>query len=60
MKNKEKFKDEIVEIACNNSNVAVDNETNKPVKCHRLYCGNCLFYGEITGLENIWFKEIKK
>ena len=45
MKNKEKFKDEIVDIACNGGMLAVDIETNKPVDCNSVDCGTCLFHG---------------
>lgn len=44
MKNKEKFKDEIVDIVCKGGNIAVDNITYEPVECN-IDCGTCLFYG---------------
>lgn len=45
MKNKEKFKDEIVRIICNGGSIAVDNITYEPVECSSIDCVNCLFYG---------------
>lgn len=45
MKNKEKFKDKIVEIACNGCSIAVDNITYEPVDCNSISCDTCLFYG---------------
>lgn len=44
MKNKEKFKDKIVDIVCNGGTLAVDIETNEPVDCNTFECGKCLFY----------------
>lgn len=45
MKNKEKFKNEIVDIVCNGGSIAVDNITYEPVDCNTVDCGTCLFYG---------------
>lgn len=62
MKNKEKFKDEILDIICKGGNIAVDNITYEPVDCDSIDCGSCLFYDcgglvlkcELNGLcENI-------
>lgn len=44
MKNKEKFKNEIVDIICNGDSIAVDKETRVPIACSNIKCGNCLFY----------------
>lgn len=49
MKNREKFKDEIVDIACNGGTLAVDIETNKPVDCNDTDCNKCLFHGSEFG-----------
>lgn len=49
MKNKEKFKDEIVNIVCNGGCLAVNVETNKPTDCNRIDCSKCLFYGAEFG-----------
>lgn len=43
MKNKDKFKDEIVNIVCNGSVIAVDIRTYGPVDCNTIDCVNCLF-----------------
>lgn len=47
MKNKEKFKDEIVDIICSGDIIAVDKETRIPVPCSSIECKKCLFRGEI-------------
>lgn len=44
MKNKEKFAKEILDIACNGSSIAVD-ENGKVVACENLPCIKCIFYG---------------
>lgn len=44
MKNKEKFKDEIVNIICSGNSIAIDKETLVPMACSNTDCGNCLFY----------------
>lgn len=46
MKNKEKFMDKIVDIACNDGRVAVDVVTNTPVDCNSIDCSSCLFHGK--------------
>ena len=43
MKNKEKYAKEILEIACSGVRIAVDKNTNKPVRCKDLCCFDCLF-----------------
>lgn len=58
MKNKEKFKNEIVDIVCNGGSLAVDIETNKPVDCATIDCRKCLFYstefGACSNVMKIW------
>ena len=44
MKNREKFKDEIIDIVCNGGNLAVDKEKNTPIPCIKIACNSCLFY----------------
>lgn len=44
MKNKEKHAKEIVELACNGKNIAVDKRTGKVDSCDCIACGNCSFY----------------
>lgn len=46
MKNKEKFKNEIVDIVCNDDVIAVDKETRTPVACSSIDCDKCLFLVE--------------
>lgn len=44
MKNKEKFKSEIVDIICGGDSIAVNKETHVPVSCSDFDCDSCLFY----------------
>lgn len=46
MKNREKFKDEIINIVCNGGNLAVDKEKYTPVPCIKIECNRCLFYDD--------------
>lgn len=46
MKNREKFKDEIINIVCNGGNLAVDKEKYTPVPCIKIACKSCLFYDD--------------
>ena len=43
MKNKEKFRDEIFEIACKGSSVAVHRYTDEVVACDTMPCDLCKF-----------------
>ena len=43
MKNKEKYAKEIIELACNGNNIAVNKVTGKPVKCSECGCNQCVF-----------------
>lgn len=43
MKNKEKFAKEIVDIACNGSEIAMDTTTMKLTACFSIGCDNCYF-----------------
>lgn len=43
MKNKEKFAKEIVEIACDGDDIAIDKRTGKVSSCTHVPCSNCLF-----------------
>ena len=52
MKNKDKYREQIIEIAMNGDAFAVDKKTNEPVPCPRLasFCRICLFgKGTICG-----------
>jgi hypothetical protein len=44
MKNKEKFKNEIVNIVCSGDKFAVNKETYELVPCAHILCCHCLFY----------------
>lgn len=44
MKNKEKFKDKIVDIVCSGNKIAVNKETYEPVSCNNISCFKCLSY----------------
>lgn len=44
MKNKEFFKEEIFDLACEAKIIAVDKRTNTPCDCASLDCANCAFY----------------
>ena len=43
MTNREKFAEQILDIACANDAIAVDKVTLEPVACGKLGCKNCLF-----------------
>lgn len=46
MKNKEKYAKEIVEIACNRGQIAIEKRTGKLIACIEFPCSDCMF-GEI-------------
>lgn len=43
MTNKEHFKEEIFEVACSGTHIAVDKKTNKPYSCKDISCDDCAF-----------------
>nr|DAW76126.1 MAG TPA: hypothetical protein [Bacteriophage sp.] len=43
MTNREKFAEQILDIACGGSKIAVDKATLEPAPCYKLACGDCLF-----------------
>lgn len=45
MKNKEKYAKEIVEIACNRGQIAIEKSTGKLRLCEGFPCRNCMFDG---------------
>ena len=47
MKNKEFYVEELLNIAFNQSPIAIDKETGVPVKCDEINCSKCLFCGSI-------------
>lgn len=46
MTNREKFTEQILDIACGGSKIAVDKATLEPIACNSLECRDCLFYTE--------------
>lgn len=47
MTNKEHFKEEIFEIACEGDSIAVDKRTNKPCGCGGIGCSGCALANKI-------------
>ena len=43
MTNREKFAEQILDIACNGNSIAVNKETSEPMRCHGTACKECLF-----------------
>lgn len=43
MTNREKFAEQILDIACNGSKIAVSKATLEPIACYKLACKDCLF-----------------
>lgn len=43
MTNREKFAEQILDIACGGSKIAVDKATLEPTSCYKSACGDCLF-----------------
>lgn len=43
MTNREKFAEQILDIACSNAVIAVDKATLEPIACGKLRCKDCLF-----------------
>lgn len=43
MTNREKFAEQILDIACGGSKIAVDKATLEPIACYGLECKDCLF-----------------
>ena len=56
MKNREKFKKEIMDIACAGGSVAFDKKANKVTECNDTHCSNCAFSSSILSCRD----EIKK
>ena len=44
MTNKEKYAKEIVELACNESDIAVSKATGNPIDCNIIKCDCCVFH----------------
>lgn len=45
MTNREKFAEQILDIACNGDSIAVNKVTSEPIACYELECKDCLFNG---------------
>lgn len=43
MTNREKFAEQLLDIACNNDTIAADKATLEPIACYELECEDCLF-----------------
>lgn len=43
MTNREKFAEQILDIACKGNRLAVNKATLEPTACRKLACGDCLF-----------------
>ena len=43
MTNREKFAEQILDIACGGNKIAVDKATSEPIACYELECKDCLF-----------------
>lgn len=57
MTNREKFAEQILDIACGGSKIAVDKATLEPTSCYKLACGDCLFSfsdANCTGAREKW------
>ena len=48
MTNKEKYAKEIVELACNESDIAVSKATGNPIDCNIIKCDCCVFHKGAT------------
>ena len=44
MKNKEKFAEQILEIACSGSSIAFDQKAGRVISCSGTNCSDCLFW----------------
>ena len=57
MTNREKFAEQILDIACDGSKIAVDKATLEPIACNSLECRDCLFSfgnGDCRGARKKW------
>lgn len=43
MTNREKFAEQILDIACSGDSIAVNKVTSEPMRCHGTACKECLF-----------------
>ena len=55
MTNREKFAEQILDIACSGGRLAVNKATLEPIACNSLECRDCLFYTECCkGVRKKW------
>lgn len=55
MTNREKFAEQILDIACSGNRLAVNKATIEPIACNSLECRDCLFYTECCkGVRKKW------
>ena len=57
MTNREKFAEQILDIACNGGSIAVNKVTSEPMRCQGTACKNCLFSfgnGDCRGARKKW------
>lgn len=57
MTNREKFAEQILDIACNGNLTAISKATLEPIACQELPCEDCLFYALGNGCDR---NEMKK
>lgn len=49
MTNREKFAEQILDIACSGDSIAVNKVTSEPMRCHGTACKKCLFGSNASG-----------
>ena len=49
MTNREKYAEEILDIACSGYGFAAEKDTGRPVSYNKISCGECLFNDRIIG-----------
>lgn len=52
MTNREKFAEQILDIACSSNKIAVDKKTMKPVSCNDIRCEDCYLEGRVSGCDD--------
>lgn len=59
MTNREKFKEQLLDIACSGNLIAVNKETGEPVSCDNINCHECKFncgYNTYRAITEHWCK----
>lgn len=64
MTNREKYADQILDIACSNSGIGIDKQDMTPTDCWDLKCSNCYFhdfktkfYESCTDMRKEWWNK---